>query len=1161
MKHLTVVTGRSGYGKTEYCLNQIADILENEPQGSPLLFIVPEQASFQMEKELAGKLTSQGFIRSQIFGFRRFSHRILQEVGGSWLPPLSDSGRNLVLGKILRQRKDQLLSFGKAATRPQFAETLSQLIEEFRTHRITPEHLQETAEQMTPVSLKNKLSDLALLYRDFMTFLEDHYRDGNDALDRTVRGISDSKWLEDAQIWIDGFDRFTPQEWEIILALAKKVRSVTLTLCLDEPEQSLHKTSLFYRPGQTLRKLKELCRIHQLSLEEITLPKFQRSSHPDFVHLERYLFDSSSKTNASADHILLSQYSNPHQEIRQIACHMMNQVRFHGYRWNELALLLRQETPYRELAESIFTEYEIPFYRDQNISPLHHPMVELFCSLFEVFSTYWAPESVFRVAKTGLFQMDDADVYLLENYVLEFGIKGAKRWNNPEPWRYTRSFSLEDDESPTTEEEEDFLKQINQARQTLSAPLLSLEKNLSHGINVKEQATALYQFWENLELDQQLEEMALEAEKESDPETARLHRQIGSEIKLILDELVQLLGEEKLPLAEFFKLFKDALEGLSIRLIPPGLDHVMIHSLESVIPPDIKAAYLPGANDGLFPARCQSEGLLSESDRLLLLEKGLELSPSNLSNAYNERLLAYRGMVSASDLLWLSYPLASQDGSSLAPSLLIARVKELFPALEVGTFQSEDEWVKLPPEQTLFRPLPAVISLATILRRLRDQEKISHYWRELYNYLLQTPRREQVEIIISSLLGTNSATPLPSTLAQLLYAPKGKLKGSVTRLESFQACPFRHFSHYGLKLKERREFQLEPPQVGVFLHGALKKYGQKLLDQNKKWHEISSEEQDELIQKMITDLSRKLQNEILYSSSQYQYFLSRLTETIRESIRHLSAFSGVTAFETLALEKNFGGKEQSWPPLRFDLGSNIFLEISGQIDRIDQLQGENETFILVIDYKSGSKKLVLNEVFHGLSLQLLTYLLVTLKSLESFSEGTKPYAAGVLYYFLKSTILQEESPLSAEEALHKHSETLRMPGWLIESKELISLIETEFQEMRQTLFVPNIRLTAKEEFHKSSKSSLKTQENFIDILSHLEQVLMDSAKEILSGNIEISPYQLQQNTPCKFCKYRSFCGFDRFQGNHYRELASYSDTEILQLLADERSPKDDNMDS
>ena len=94
MGKLTLITGRSGSGKTEYCLTQLSEILEENPHGTPLILLVPEQASFQMEKALAEKIRGQGFMGAQIFGFRRFSHKILQETGGLWLPPLATQGDN-----------------------------------------------------------------------------------------------------------------------------------------------------------------------------------------------------------------------------------------------------------------------------------------------------------------------------------------------------------------------------------------------------------------------------------------------------------------------------------------------------------------------------------------------------------------------------------------------------------------------------------------------------------------------------------------------------------------------------------------------------------------------------------------------------------------------------------------------------------------------------------------------------------------------------------------------------------------------------------------------------------------------------------------------------------------------------------------------------------
>lgn len=1162
MSHLTIVTGRSGSGKTEYCLTQISELLEKNPLGESLTLIVPEQASFQMEKALAPKISGQGFIGAQIFGFRRFSYRVLQETGGSWLPALSDSGRQLILGKILRHRRDELIALSKAASKPRFADTLSELIQEFRTQQISPSELRQLSETLENMALKNKLLDLSLLYQDFMDFLENRYRDSTEALDQTSFAIPSCDWLEGAHIWIDGFDRFSPQEWQIISALLDKAKQVTVTLCLEDPQKSLHHNDVFHRPGQTFFRLQRLGIDKISNLEKIHLPIFHRSSEPELIHLENRLYGVAAPFSDIPSQIQISAAPNPRQEIIAIARRMINQVRFQGYRWRDLGILLRQEDPYRDLIESVFTEYQIPFYRDQNVTPLHHPVITLLCSTFDIIMHHWMPESIFQTAKTGLFPISDDLLDQLENYVLEFGIKGKSRWAQEEPWLFARRYALEEDTLPD-EEEALRLDQINQSRQMLAAPLLRLEKRWKEEKTVRGKTIALYEYWEELELDSRLEELAIAAENSNDPETARLHRQIGSEVRALLDELVDLLGEETPSLMEYSKLIIDGLEGFAIRLIPPGLDHVEIHTLPSILPSTIRSAYIPGVNDGLFPSRCRPEGLLSEMDRLLLQDSGLELAPSNLSEAYNERLVAYRALTSPSDSLWLSYSLATADGSGLSPSLLISRIRELFPTLSIHSLKPDDGITGSDMKNSLFRENLAFIDLATYLRRLGDGEKenTAPYWNDVYNYFLSLPEKKySLSHLTDSLLGKNDAVPLSPALAHALYAPQNKLRGSVTRLEAFQTCPFKHFAQYGLRLKERPEFKLSPPQVGVFLHGALKRYGQKLLEKKQNWHDLSPSQRKSLIEEIVLELAKKLQNEILFSTSQYQYFMKRLTEVVERSVEHLTAFSSVTAFTPAALEQSFGSSEEGWPSLRFDLGNHLSLEISGQIDRIDTASTGEKTYLLVIDYKSGSQKLSFTKVFHGLSLQLLTYLLVALEGAKNLTDDSRPYEAGVLYYFLKNPLLAKDGPVDPETIRKELENSLRMPGWLLKDPSLIELLETTFEEEKTTQFVPTVQVKNDGEFYKSSEKNLKSSEDFSLILNHLKAILVESGQKILQGDLQIAPYKLKNRTPCSFCNYKAFCGFDRFQGNEYRELGDLSENEILDQLKKGDSA-DDSMDS
>lgn len=1158
--HLTLVTGRSGSGKTEVCLTQISEILDQSPQGSPLIFLLPEQATFQMEKELASRLAAKGFLRAHILGFRRLSHRILQEVGGNWLPPLSDAGRHLILGRILRNRKEDLKVLYRAAKQARFADILSELVQEFRTHKISPDSLKETADQLPDSPLKDKLTDLSLLYSDFLFFMEDRYRDGNDAIERTIMAIPECEWLENAEIWIDGFERFTPQEWALLRALLQKVKNLTVTLTLDDPFEALKENNLFYRSGQTYKQFQRLAQDLFCTLNHHPLKIFQRSKNPTLVHLERYLYGESWIFSEGTSGLTIANAANPRLEIISIARDMLKKVRTEGYRWRDLGLVLRQPDHYRELAEKIFDEYQIPYYRDQSIRPLHHPAIELLRSSLEVLLEGWLPEPLFRAAKTGLMPVEEDALDQLENLVLEFGLKGKKRWEQNDPWQYVRRYALEEDTVPD-EDEITRLDLLDRTRRALAAPLLTLASRLKKAPTVKEKAVALYGLWEELGLEARLEGLALEAEGHNKPEEARLHRQIGAEILAILEELVELLGSEELSLKEFYQLLSDGLEGLSIRLIPPGLDHVMISALEGPLSVGLRAVYLPGANDGLFPARSRPEGLLSENDRLLLMDQGLFLAPSSLSDAFHERFIAYHGLTSGSDNIYVSYSLADRDGNALSPSPLISRLIELFPHLEVKHIQINEDWIETNPTQILFRPLPAFASLSGALRRMRDQDFVAPFWTDYYNWALQRePWKHRLSSVVSNLLGTNQSQQLPSFLARELYAPRGSIRGSVTRLEAFQSCPFKHFAQYGLRLKERPEFQLAAPQVGVFLHGVLKKYGQTLMNSDKKWHEISSDERLQLIHSITQELAAKLQNEILYSTAQYRHFLARLKETVTRSIDRLTAFSEVTSFSPVALEQSFGDPQKGWPALTFELSSDIKLELTGQIDRIDKVETDSAVYFLIIDYKSGSKRLTLSDAYQGLSLQLLTYLLVALEGASYLTNSnTTPHTAGILYYFLRNPFLSVDGPLTAEEAKSLLENSQRMPGWLLENKELLELLESEFIE-EGTSFIPRIALKKNGDFDGRYTKALKSDEEFTELLAHLETILVKSGQSICAGHVQIAPYQIGSQIACTatFCPYRSFCQFDRFQGNNYRQLETLKDEEIFTRLKAE--VKSDELD-
>ena len=67
--------------------------------------------------------------------------------------------------------------------------------------------------------------------------------------------------------------------------------------------------------------------------------------------------------------------------------------------------------------------HEIPFYINEKREAAHHPLAELIKSSLEILYSRRS-DSIFYCLKTGFFDIEHEDIDLLENYVIEFGIKG-----------------------------------------------------------------------------------------------------------------------------------------------------------------------------------------------------------------------------------------------------------------------------------------------------------------------------------------------------------------------------------------------------------------------------------------------------------------------------------------------------------------------------------------------------------------------------------------------------------------------------------------------------------------------------------------------------------------------------------------------------------------
>lgn len=1159
---LRLIIGRAGTGKSQLCLKEItARINENSPD--PLILLVPEQATFHTEKKLLEYGRLGGTINAQVLSFQRLSWRILQETGGSLNPPIDEVGKSLIIRRILEKNRTRIRLFGRVLERPGFIEILARSISEFKTYGISPEDLSLCLEKLEQEdeNLALKLQDIHMIYREYELYLQDRYLDLDDNLTILAGNIHKAGLLKSAEVWIDGFHGFTPQEYMILRELLLYVPRVHVTLCLDKSHTGLkmEEHELFYPAWETYQRLQGLAGQVGCPLEEKTFlsasPPWRFADNEELAFLERSFVFGNESYGGNPSAIKLVSAANIRAEIEGIAREIIRLCREEDYRYQDIAVLTRDFMPYEKLLPSIFSTYGIPYFLDKKRPLQHHPLLDLTKGALEVAEKGWNFEPLFRYLKTDLANISRQEADVLENYCLAHGIRGS-RWNDGKPWSYRRNLTLSQ-EAPgfsLSIQEERLLARINKARNKVVSILDSFVQAAAQAEKGRDYALCLYNLYTGLGVARKLEYWSLTAERDGHLEEAQVHSQVWNKIMELLDQVAEVLGDEGLSVGEFSRILEAGLDSIELGLIPPGLDQVLAGSVDRSRNPDLKAVFILGAVEGVFPSRGSEDGLINDEERKRLAELDLVLAPNCTTQIFNEQFYVYSALTRASSRLWLSCPLADNEGKALTPSPLFGSIGKLFTGDTVinvfwGQEPSGDD-----DHEYLAHPAPALGYLAVGLRRILEGKEINPFWRNVYNwYLSKEEWRQPLNRVVKGLFEENSQERLTVEQSRKLYGARqsGKsyiLQTSVSRLEKQRSCPFSHFLTYGLRLKEREEYKLKAPDLGQFFHAALEGVYQELQKRGCALNEMNAQETSALVSGVVDSLVPQLQNELLLSTARHRYLTGKLKRTVLRAVKVLREHERRGTFRPLGVEISFGSGG-SLPGLEITLSDGTIVLLQGRIDRVDGAADGKCTYLRVIDYKSGTPSLSLMEIYYGLKLQLLAYLDVVITYADYLVQsGAQP--GGALYFKIKDPFINGKGPLDLHDVESSILKQLKMKGYLLKDQDVIRLMDAEIQGRSDIL---PVALSQKSGFYNEG-DHLLTNEEFQVLRSYMEKVLQDIGEEIITGNIAVRPYSYKGKKPCSYCLYSAICRFDTvIPGNTYLTLKNKDTQEIWQEFGRGRS--------
>ena len=1148
---LQFILGNSGSGKTEYMYQKVVELAEANPYQNYLV-LVPEQFTMQTQRKLVDLSTNHAILNIDVLSFQRLALRVFDEMGISSLQILEETGKSLVLRKVAQEQEGKLTVLKGNMHRMGYIGEVKSLISELMQYNITPERLAECMkDDRFSHALSAKLSDVYVMYQSFCDYLvsgnfQSVQSKQNKVQVNDEKGISasrtstirkkkntyitaeellhvladlapDSKMLKDSVLVLDEFTGFTPVQVELLQKLMPLVREVWVSLRIDAKENFYHSKGiqeLFDMPKKTIRTLMDLAqKTHTEVFEPIVITggeKKRFKDAPALYFMEQNLFRSSYKRMfGETKEIQILSLKNPKEELTWAARKINDLVQNQGYRYREIAVVSGDVEVYGNYVEQVCKKYQIPYFLDTTREVLFHPFIEFVRAILELMRNDFSYNSVMRLLRTGYCGIVQEDVDKMENYLLATGIRGRKKWMG----RWIRL--------PKNEKAYD-IELLEGLRKKFMEDLEPVITVFSKKSTVEEQIKALYLYIVTLDVEQQLfvrEKELLQADEQT---KSKEYEQIYQIVMDLFEKCIRVLGKEQLSVQELGEILDAGFESAKVAVIPPGYDSVTIGDIERTRLNHVKVLLFLGVNEGIVPKSVNQGGIISQYERDSLEEADIVLAPCAREKAFMQKFYLYLNMTKPSHQLYLTYGRIDSEGKALRPSYLIRTMQRMFPDMKIQEVDEVDRILDTSTKEA---------ANDYLLTGNRTPE-----WYALAKCFLESEDewiRNRSKAILDAFYYRYAPDPISHVIAEAIYGKN--IEGSVTRLEKFAKCAYSHFLSYGLKLREREESGFQSMDMGNLYHTAVELYSKRLAESEYNWFNVPEETRDAYAVASMEEAVLAYPNVGIYATAENAYMVERMNHIFKQTIWALTTQVRKGRFVPNDFEISFS-KADNLDALRFDLGNNNRIQLTGRIDRLDTCADDNRLYVKVIDYKSGNTKFDLLQLYHGLQLQLVVYMNAAME-LEKKKElkkrqdilgdetevisGKEIIPGGLFYYHIDDPVIEVTGDLREAEVQEAVLKELKPDGIVNKEEAVYRAMDDEFEQKSDV-----IPIQIKKDGTLSALSKVASTEEFAILSEYVNHSIVKTGEMIYEGDVTVAPYTDGQTMSCDYCPYSSICGFD-----------------------------------
>lgn len=1102
---MKIITSNCASGAYLGVLKQLKNNLDGSSKN---VVIAPDRFTASVERGLISSLGIESTFGIEVMSFTRLADRL---VGKEIKKCLTPEGSVMLIGKVISDNRDKLCYYGKVAMTEGFASELYAALTAVRNSGITSEKLIE-ASKGANASLKAKAHDIALIYDGYLAALEGKHSDSSTRLCALARCIREHpEKVSTTNFYCTDIYEFSSPELDIMQGLAQNALSLTvgLTSGYDNPNKRIY-------PDRVIAKLKSLCRDKTEIIDNRVqlCPQMQAVSEKLFAYVGT---DGKDKVENHGK-VSLRCAKDRYDEATRVAIDVAKHVR-EGGRYRDIEVYLSDVDAYEAEIRNAFERYSIPYFIDKKELLSRQTRAQYVLQAIACVRSNFRRREALDFVKNPLFfstlENGETLVSLFENYCLKYNVEYIpktkpfdrserdKYADNSQKSRIIHPNPLDETVVLDNSQEYELPEKVRSALidalsplcQSAKMPIGDIVRAVRSMLEKTSDAYARY-----------VDRLATLGEY-----YRKVADQVDKKINSVLDEIERVLDYET-DVEGFESVLKSMFKTLKIALVPTFLDCVFVGGSDSRFTGN-GDVYILGANNSKFPQIGSGGTVLTPKDEETLGALGVDIFPTEMQKIMTSMYAVCDLMEKPKGRLVISYA-QSGDGGAMRPSTVVYEIQNMLvengkpleiERIDIENFavaHDEDGKAGFDVEKAAQVFCTKRACFNEVLRNVasgRADAKNLDAYASAYEFADESDKKR-----------ADNSFRVPERI-KTQGGAYFEGKTSVSRLESFYACPYAHYFNYILSLRRRKDGKFEGTENGTILHYVLERFFKDVRD-GKVCDDTDVEKRAETY---FYDAVKEYGFEVLLEKADTGRLLHRVRKEGMRLCKDLYDVQKRSKFRPYLLEAKIG--EEGIEPMALESDKRIALK--GTIDRVDVL---GDKFI-VIDYKTyKSADLSLKELYTGQKIQLYVYMRAVEKSIKA-----KP--CGVYYFPIFSSFTDEAGQRYKYKGQSCDSlETLCEIDYMVKDDPESAI--PPFKAGKNDTLDPNVHLSAKQ----------------FDLLGdYAVAIATKGASEIARGFIRPTPLQGK----CDRCDFESICAY---KGMNERKLPKVDGVENFSLDCGEK---------